>query len=66
MQVKQCKVKEAKSDGELVDQYCIDLVGPILPRNLQLLTKFLNYMQQPYSIQDHKCEATLSFNHFNN
>lgn len=64
-QMKRTQAKEAVcNSGELIDQYLLDLAGPIMPHNMQLLGTPLNTMQQQYAIQYHHCEATLSFNQF--
>lgn len=64
-QVKRTLAKESvRNSRELIDHYLLDLAGPIMPHNMELLGTSLNTMQQQYTIQYHHCEATLSFNQF--
>ena len=62
LQVKRSKVKEMDRNGKLVDKHYMDIAGPILPHNLQLLRSILDSTQQHYFIQCH--ELTSSFNQY--
>ncbi len=55
-------MKEMNEKGRLVDKHYIDVSGPIMPHNVQLLKAVLDGAQDHYSIQYDK--ITSSFNQY--
>ena len=51
VQMKRSTVKEVSGvDNVLHTKYCMEVTGPILPKNMQLLKRALNHCHSQYSI----------------
>lgn len=64
MQVKRSQMMEASREKcTLTKNYCLDITGPTLPHNMQMLKKVLDQSDSHYTVQSH-VSGTSAFNQY--